>query len=374
MTYSPTKEFGEAPVEKSSPIKKFAFHCRDYGDFQTEPSRYGFFSITEGCAGKRRDTFEVKEILMLNPKEKIILIVQPYSMSLTEFLGGCPISERKVHRFGSVVEHPTEIVKSVIQGIVTVVFNLNKSKKSHSYLLNTDNLVLQFEDYEPYSRYVCDRTTKTYDMFEDLVNAGYNVAPRVHVHLVHIKEDENKMDDSEALWKLIFNVILQVDDNNASLPSEWLHFYDLFFHTPLNYELISCHSCMWGTNKRIRFYRSLNDLYYKSSDSIHFKVHSLLRSLMILKTDWLSLVDGDYVLMKIRDRAKRPYVSYYVSSLISYFRNVVEHADEVAKTLTIAEEGSQYSDLRYLDYRLDLLFPNLLIELHSSLLSIGYVY
>lgn len=61
--------------------------------------------------------FEVKQILVVNPKERFILVIEPYMMSLTDLLVGCPISERKVYYYGSVIEYPTEIARSVIQGI-----------------------------------------------------------------------------------------------------------------------------------------------------------------------------------------------------------------------------------------------------------------
>lgn len=69
---------------------------------------------------------------MVNLKEMFILVIEPYTMSLTEFLAGCHITKIKVHSYKNVDEYLTEIVKSVIQRIVTAVCNLHKLKRSHN--------------------------------------------------------------------------------------------------------------------------------------------------------------------------------------------------------------------------------------------------
>lgn len=292
----------------------------------------------------------------------------PAKRSLADYL--TESGPRLVSLYGSTELYPTDEARCIIQGMVTAILNLKKDKRKHNYLRHPENLILEDKKCHPYSNYVRDLVTGNVLINRKILEqAGKDFPTTTEVTL-----EKNKMnlkgDDLAALKHLIFGVILVLDDDKKPLlPAEWKSFKKLFSNTKLDYAVLSSHPCLWGYTKRLGFYLALDKWRnpFKSEKGVRDIVDNSLSSMQIFKINWVKRIKRDSHLLKFTGKMRRSR-QREVYGLIRFFRNLVEHCPDRAKA------SSPYKEERYLDYKLRIIYPNLLEELHQRLLLAGFTY
>ncbi|KAF1002568.1 hypothetical protein AG4045_008753 [Apium graveolens] len=384
ITYSGYRDLLKAiessPVFKLSPEKKkvelvsevsLNIHDEDVGVptiiVKTKPIsiKKEMFIIYVSCADGKVYKYSFGECF-----DNKFLSYKPYEQTLEEYLDSTPLSKRRESLFKSKLLYPNKYAKGLIQGLLSAVVERITSKKPHDYLIHPQNILLHEQIYPPYppSYFSCPKLSNADDKI--VKNAYEKRQYVIPVSFVHSTCNE-KMGDLDAVYKLIFEKILEDKDDKPSLPQDWqllkndlgkgvMKTYeatsDLIYHEKMSSSIVLRD---WQDQLNLLMYAY--HLYFYSTSEMKSAVQGALNQIDIIqfKLDWCKVVQQvDRTWYDVFYHEGSTFYKGNVGDLLRYFRNLVTH-------------GEKTKSQAYLAYQISCEFPEMLPQISQRLLEIG---